>query len=55
MTNQTAVAPDTGEEVRWRAWQARGAANDRRTASRMRSLMRLVVTALTAWLLLQLI
>jgi hypothetical protein len=54
MTNQTAVVPDADAEIRWRDWQARGAASDRRTATRMRTLMLLIVTALAVWFFVQL-
>jgi hypothetical protein len=49
MTNHTAVIPDVESDIRWRAWQARGAASDRRTAARMRTLMLLIVAALIVW------
>ena len=49
MTNQTAVFPNTASEILWRDWQARAAASDRRTATRMRRLMLLIVAALTVW------
>jgi hypothetical protein len=55
MTNQTAVIPDVEAEIRWREWQARGAASDRRTATRMRRLMLLIVAALVVWFLVQLV
>jgi len=54
MTNHTAVIPDVEADVRWRDWQARGAASDRRTAARMRKVMLLVVTALMVWFVVQL-
>lgn len=54
MTNQIAVIPDVEAEIRWREWQARGAASDRRTAARMRRLMLLIVAALVVWFLVQL-
>ena len=54
MTNQTAVIPDAAAEIRWRDWQARGAAGDRRTATRMRKLMLLIVAALAMWFFVQL-
>jgi hypothetical protein len=54
MTNQTAVIPVGEAEIRWRNWQARGAANDRRTATRMRTLVLLIVAALAVWFLVQL-
>jgi hypothetical protein len=55
MTNQTAVIPVGEAEIRWRNWQARGAASDRRTATRMRRLMLLIVAALVVWFLVQLV
>lgn len=54
MTNLTAVIPDVEAEIRWRDWQARGAASDRRTATRMRRLMLLIVAALVVWFFVQL-
>lgn len=54
MTNQTAVIPVVAPESRWRNWQARGAANDRRTATRMRTLLLFIVAALAVWFLVQL-
>jgi hypothetical protein len=53
MTSQAAVIP-VEAEIRWRNWQARGAANDRRTATRMRTLLLLIVASLAAWFLVQL-
>jgi len=53
MTNQTAVIAVVEPEMRWRDWQARGAANDRRTATRMRLLLLLIVAALVVWFLVQ--
>ena len=55
MTNHTAVIPDVGSETRWREWQARGAASDRRTALRMRGLMLVIVAALVAWFIVELV
>ena len=55
MTNHTAVIPDVEAETRWREWQARGAASDRRTAVRMRGLMLVIVVALVAWFLVELV
>lgn len=49
MTNQTAIISDGDADVRWREWQARGAASSRRTAARMRRLMILIIAALVAW------
>ena len=54
MTIQTAVIPDVEADIRWRDWQARGAANDRRMAARMRKVMLLAVAALFAWFVVQL-
>jgi hypothetical protein len=54
MTNPTAVIPDLEADVRWRDWQARGAASDRRTAARMRKVMLLIVAALIVWFVAQL-
>lgn len=54
MTNHVALISATEADIRWRDWQARGAANDRRTAARMRTLMLLIVAALAAWLVVQL-
>jgi hypothetical protein len=54
MTNHTAVIPDVAADIRWRDWQARGAASDRRTATRMRKLMLLIVAALIVWFVVQL-
>jgi hypothetical protein len=53
MMSQVAIISDTEADVRWRDWQARGAASDRRTAARMRRLMLLIVAALAAWLVVQ--
>jgi hypothetical protein len=55
MTNHTAVIPDVEAETRWREWQARGAASDRRTAVRMRRLMLVIVAALVAWFFVELV
>jgi PhoPQ-activated pathogenicity-related protein len=54
MTNQTAVIPDAEAEIRWRDWQARGAARDLRTATRMRTAMLLIAAASAVWLFVQL-
>src|SRR6202007_2171681 len=42
MSPQVMNTPDADSEARWRTWQARGAANDRRTAKMMRGLMMLI-------------
>ena len=54
MTIQSAVISDVEADIRWRDWQARGAASDRRTAARMRKVMLLIVAALIAWFFVQL-
>jgi hypothetical protein len=54
MTNHTAVIPDVEADIRWRAWQARGDASDRRTAARMRNVMLVVIAALIVWFAVQL-
>jgi hypothetical protein len=54
MTNHTAVIPDVEADIRWRDWQARGAASDRRTTARMRKVMLLIVAALIVWFVVQL-
>ena len=55
MTNLTAVIPDVEAETRWREWQARGAASDRRTAVKMRGLMLVIAAALVAWFVVELV
>ncbi len=54
MTIQTAVVPDVEADIRWRDWQARGAASDRRTTARMRTLVLLIAAALIVWFVVQL-
>lgn len=54
MTIHTAAIPDVEADNRWREWQARGAASDRRTAARMRKVMLLIVAAVIVWLVVQL-
>lgn len=56
MTDHTAAAviPDVEAAIRWRDWQARGAANDRRTAARMRYLILIIAAVLIAWFVVQL-
>jgi hypothetical protein len=48
------VITDVEADIRWREWQARGAASDRRTAARMRTVMLLIVVALVVWFVVQL-
>jgi len=55
MTTHTAVISDMETDVRWRDWQARGAASDRRTAARMRLVMLFIVAAfVVVWFVVQL-
>ena len=54
MTAHTAVISDVEADIRWRDWQARGAASDRRTAARMRNVMLLIVAAVIVWFVVQL-
>ena len=54
MTIRTPVIPDVEADIRWRDWQARGAAGDRRTAARMGTVMLLLVAALIVWFVVQL-
>ena len=54
MTDQAAVVTDLDAETRWRDWQARGAASDRRTAARMRILLMFICVLLAAWAFVQL-
>ena len=54
MTVDTTIAPDSEADIRWREWQARGAASDLRTAARMRKMMLLIVAALIVWFVVQL-
>ncbi len=54
MTNLVATVTDSEAHIRWRNWQARGAESDRRTATRMRKLIVLIVAALVVWFVVQL-
>jgi hypothetical protein len=54
MTTHAAVVADVDADVRWRDWQARGAANDRRTDARMRGVMLLGFAALAVWFVVRL-
>ena len=54
MTDHTAVISDVEADIRWSEWRARGATNDRRTATRMRRLMFLIAAGLIAWFAVQL-
>ena len=54
MTIATAAAPDAAADIRWRAWQVRGAAHDRRRAAAVRALGACVALGLAVWLSVQL-
>jgi hypothetical protein len=54
MTAHTAVVPDVEADIRWREWQARNAASDRRSAASMRKVMFVVVAILIGWFVVQL-
>ena len=54
LLTQTAAIPDMKADIRWRDWQARGAASDRRSAASMRKVLLLIVAALIAWFVVQL-
>ena len=52
--NAPAIIPvDLAADARWLAWKTRGAADDRRTASRMRWLFAAVIVLVVGWLSLQ--
>ena len=54
VTTMPVAAPlDADADVRWQAWQARGADGDRRRAGTMGWVSVLMVLTATAWLLLQ--
>jgi hypothetical protein len=54
MTNLVASVAPSEADIRWRKWQARGAESDRRTATRMRKVLLLLVAALIVGFLVQL-
>jgi len=54
MTNVIAAALDVDHDARWRQWQAKGAAQDRRTARRMRLVLLLIIITLMVWSYVQL-
>jgi len=54
MTNLVATITQPEADIRWRNWQARGAESDRRTATRMRKVMLLIVAGLVISFLVQL-
>jgi len=49
MTPHAATISDSETDVRWRAWKAQGAERDRRTSTRVRTLMLLVAAAFAEW------
>ena len=49
MTNHAGVVSDMSADGRWRDWQARNAARDRRAAVGTRALMLLIVAGLVVW------
>ena len=53
MTSHTVVISNDDADGRWRDWQARGAARDRRTDARMRNVILLVVAVLIVWFVIQ--
>lgn len=55
MTAHAVVVSDMEADVRWREWQARGIANDRRTAAGMRRALLLIVAAVVVWVVVQLV
>ena len=54
MTAHSAMITGVEADIRWRDWQARGAASERRTAARMRKVMLLIAVALIVWFVVQL-
>jgi hypothetical protein len=54
MTTRLGAVPDGDASVRWRAWQARGAAQDRRSAVTMRVVMLLIAVAIVIWTVMRL-
>jgi hypothetical protein len=53
MALQTPILYDVDADRRWREWQARGAEDDRRTATRMRTLVLVITAGFAAWFVLQ--
>jgi len=54
MTNLVTTVAQSEAEIRWQNWEAQGAESDRRTATRMRTGMLLIVAALVVAFLVQL-
>jgi hypothetical protein len=55
MALQTPVVHEADADRRWREWQARGAEDDRRTATRMRTVALLIAAGLAALFVLQIL
>jgi hypothetical protein len=55
MIEHAATAPGSDADARWRAWEARGAEHDRRTAARIRRLALLIAIALLVWFVVRLV
>jgi hypothetical protein len=53
MSGNVIVMPAAKADNRWRDWQDRGAASDRRSHATMRTLAVLIGTALVIWLFVQ--
>jgi hypothetical protein len=49
MTTHAGFVSDIDADGRWREWQTRNAARDRRTAVGMRALMLLIIAGLAVW------
>jgi hypothetical protein len=54
MAVAVATVPDLDADVRWRRWQARSDASDRRMATRTRTVMLIVAAAWAVWFFVQL-
>ena len=49
MTDLAGTVTDVEAEIRWREWQARGAASDQRAAASMRRVMLLAAAVIALW------
>ena len=54
MTGPIAAVVDSAADVRWQAWQARGAASDRRSSRIMGRVLASIVILVAGWLVVQL-
>ena len=54
MTGPIAAVVDSAADARWLAWQARGAASDRRSSRIMGRVLASVVILVVGWLVVQL-